>query len=56
MYKFSYYGQMAGWIRIPLGTEVSLGPGDIVSDGVPAPATERAAVRLCDFRHISIPV
>ena len=22
-----YYGQMAGWIRTPLGTKVSLGPG-----------------------------
>ena len=51
-----YYGQMAGWIRIPLGTEVSLGPGDIVLDGVPDPATERGTVRLCGFRHISIPV
>jgi len=26
---------MAGWIRIPLGTEVRLGPGDIVLDGDP---------------------
>jgi len=26
-------GIMAGWIRIPLGTEVHLGPGDIVLDG-----------------------
>ena len=36
-----YCGQMAGWIRIPLGTEVDLGPGDSVLDGVPAPPTER---------------
>jgi len=27
----------AGWIRMPLGTEVGLGPGDIVLDGDPAP-------------------
>jgi len=27
----------AGWIRIPLGTEVGLGPSDIVLDGDPAP-------------------
>jgi len=25
-----YYDQTAGWIRIPLATEVGLGPGDIV--------------------------
>jgi len=28
--------QMAGWIKMPLGTEVGLGPGDIVLDGDPA--------------------
>jgi len=28
---------MAGWIKMPLGTEVGLGPGDFVSDGDPAP-------------------
>jgi len=27
------YGQMDGWIQIPLGMEVCLDPGDIVSDG-----------------------
>ena len=32
-----YCGQMAGYIRIPLGTEVGLSPGDIVLDGDPAP-------------------
>ena len=25
-----------GWIKMPLGTEVGLGPGDIVLDGDPA--------------------
>jgi len=32
-------GQTAGWIKMPLGTEVNLGPGpgDIVLDGVTAP-------------------
>jgi len=29
-------GQIAGWIKMPLGTEVDLGPGDIVLDGNPA--------------------
>jgi len=36
-----YCGQTVGRIKMPLGTEVGLGPGDIVLDGDPAPATER---------------
>jgi len=32
-----YCSQTARWIMIPLGTEVGLGPGDIVLDGDPAP-------------------
>jgi len=31
-----YCGQTAGWMKTPLGTEVYLGPGHIVLDGVPA--------------------
>jgi len=27
------FGQTAGWIKMPLGTEVNLGPDDVVSDG-----------------------
>ena len=34
---FVYCGQTAGWIKIPLGLEVGLGPGNIVLDGNPAP-------------------
>jgi len=30
-------GQTVGWIKVPLGTEVGLGPGDIVLDGDTAP-------------------
>ena len=30
-------GHMAGWIKMPLGMEVNLGPGDVVLDGVAAP-------------------
>jgi len=30
------HGQTAGWIRMPVGTEVGLGPDDIVLDGDPA--------------------
>jgi len=33
-----YCGQMAGWMKTPLGTEVDLDPGHIVLEGVPAPA------------------
>jgi len=29
--------QTAGWIEMPFGTEVDVGPGDIVLDGDPAP-------------------
>ena len=32
-------GQMAGWITMPLGTAVGLGPRDIVLDGDPDPLT-----------------
>jgi len=30
-------GQTAGWIKMPLGREIGLGPGKIVLDGNPAP-------------------
>ena len=33
---YVYCGQTAGWMNTPLGTEVDLGPGHIVLDGVPA--------------------
>jgi len=32
-----YCGQTAGWIKMPLGTELGLSLGDIVLDGDPAP-------------------
>ena len=31
-----YCGQTAGWIKMPLGMDVGLGPGDFVLDGDPA--------------------
>ena len=31
----AYYGHVVGWIKMPLGTEVGLGPGHIVLDGDP---------------------
>ena len=32
-----YCGQTAGWIKMPLCTEVNIGQGDVVLDGVTAP-------------------
>jgi len=37
-----YCGQTAGWIKMPLGMEVGLGPGYIVLDGDPAPSRKWA--------------
>jgi len=47
-----YCGQMAGWMKTPLGTEVDLGPGHVVLDGVPAPA--KGAEQSLSFRPMSI--
>jgi len=33
-----YCGQTVGWIKMPLGMEIGLGPGCIVLDGNPAPS------------------
>jgi len=35
--SFVVHGQTAGCIKMPLGTEVGLCPGDFVFDGDPAP-------------------
>ena len=45
-------GQMAGWMKTMLGTEVDLGAGHIVLDGVPAPA--KGALQPPSFRPMSI--
>jgi len=34
---YVYCGQTAGWIKMPFGMEVLLGPAHIVLDGNPAP-------------------
>ena len=36
-----YCGQMVGWIKMKLGTEVGVGPGRIVLDGDPAPLSKK---------------
>jgi len=41
-------GQTAGWMKIPFGTEVGLGPGDIVLNGDSAPL-ERGTAPLPHF-------
>jgi len=40
-----YCGQTAGWIKMPLGTQVGLGPGHIVLDGDRAPPPQKWAQR-----------
>jgi len=35
---FVFCGQTALWIKMPLGTEVNLDPGDVVTDDVAAPS------------------
>jgi len=46
-------GQTAACIRIPLGTEVGLGPGHIVLHGVPAPPIQKRG-HSPNFRTISV--
>ena len=38
-----YCGQTTGWMKTPLGTEIDLGPGHIVLDGIPALRESRTA-------------
>jgi len=46
-----YCGQTAGWIKVPLGTEVNLDPGDTVLDVVAAPPKRGTAA---SFRFMSV--
>jgi len=39
-------GQTAAWIKMPLGTEVNVGPGDVVLDGVAAPPKRGTALQF----------
>jgi len=47
-----YCGPTATWNKTPLGTEVGLGPGDIVLDGDPAPPWK--GTQQPPFRPMSI--
>jgi len=54
--KFSahlYCGQTAGWMKLVLGMEVGLSPGDFVLDGDPAPYPKRGGAPP-NFRPTSI--
>jgi len=48
--------QTAGWIKMLLGTEVGLGPGDIVLDGdsAPPPQKKKKGYSPPNFRPMSI--
>jgi len=46
-------GQTTGWIKIPLGREVGLGPGDFVLDGDPASPQKRGH-RPPNFRPMPV--
>ena len=48
-------GQMAAWIKMPLGMELGLSPGDFVLNGDPSlPSPKRGQSPLPNFRPISI--
>jgi len=47
-------GQTAGWIKMPLGTEVGLGLGDIVLDGDRASPTESSTASPTTFQPVSV--
>ena len=55
--KFSahvYCVKSAGWIKMILGVEVGLSPGDFVLDEDPAPLPKRGGAPFPNFRPISI--
>jgi len=49
----AYCGQTVGWIRMPLGMEVGLGPGHIALDGDLAPL-QKGGTAAPTFRPVSI--
>jgi len=52
LYFSANCGQMPGCIMIPLGTEIALGPGDIVLDGNPAPPMEWSTAAAHFSAHV----
>ena len=47
-----YCGQTAGWIEMPLDTEIGLGPGHIVLDGDPAPLPKKGGTASQFSAHV----
>ena len=47
-------GQTAGWINMPLGTELGLSPSHVVLDGDPCPPKGGSAANRPNFLRISI--
>ena len=47
-----YCGQMAGWIKMPLGMEVGLSPGNIMLDGDPAPPPRKTGTAPQFSAHV----
>jgi len=45
---------MAGCIKMPLGMEVGLGPGDFVLGGDPAPPPQKGAEPVSPIFHPSL--
>jgi len=45
---------MAGWIKMPLDTEVDLGPGHIVFDGAQFPPPQKGAQQPPSLRSVFI--
>jgi len=45
-------GQMAGWLKMPLGREAGISPGDVVLDGDPAPLPKTGHSTLHFSAHV----
>ena len=49
-----YCGHTAGWMKLVLGTDVGLIPGNFMLHGDPAPSPKRGRIPLPNFQPISI--
>jgi len=50
----TYCGQMAGWMKTPLGMEVDVNPGHILLDGDPAPPRKGHSSPPPSFRPMAL--
>jgi len=48
------YGEMAGWIKMPLRRDVGLNPSNIVLDGDPAPLPKKGGKATLNFWAMSV--